>query len=95
MNNQSHLEELEKRIQAIESRNKKVEVDKAWETSTFRRVLIAVVTYFVVALFFTVIKVENPLINALVPTLGFLLSTLTIPFFKQIWINSRKQLPHN
>ena len=31
-----NVEELEKRINAIENRNKKVENDKAWETSVLR-----------------------------------------------------------
>ena len=39
------MEELEKRIDDIEKRNKKVEGDKAWETSTLRKVLIVVLTY--------------------------------------------------
>ncbi|QQG44359.1 MAG: hypothetical protein HYW86_00350 [Candidatus Roizmanbacteria bacterium] len=82
----TQLEKLEKRVQTIENRNKKVEFDKAWETSTFRRILIAFFTYFIIALFFTVIKIEKPLINAIVPTLGFLLSTLSIPFFKNLWM---------
>ena len=40
------MNSLERRIQAIEERNKRVEADKAWETSLTRRVSIAVITYF-------------------------------------------------
>lgn len=85
MNHQNKLEELENRIEAIEKRNKKVELDKAWETSTVRKILIAILTYLVISIFFIVIKIDRPLINSIVPTLGFLLSTLSIPLFKNLW----------
>jgi hypothetical protein len=77
---------LEERVKKIEERNIKVESDKAWETSFSRRFLIAIFTYLAVSLYFFVIKVSNPWLNAIVPTIGFLLSTLTIPFFKGIWV---------
>ncbi len=77
---------MEKRIAAIESRNKKVELDKAWETSVIRRVLIALFTYFIVVLFFVVAGLPRPFVNSLVPTAGFVLSTLSLPWFKKIWI---------
>ncbi len=35
---------LEQRVQELEARNKRVEADKAWETSWARRVAIAVLT---------------------------------------------------
>lgn len=76
---------IEERLEKIEQRNNRVESDKAWETSYFRRILIAIFTYLAIALYFAVIKVENPWINAIVPTIGFLLSTLTLPFFRNFW----------
>ncbi len=76
----------EKRLVVIEKRNKKVELDKAWETSWPRRIVIAVLTYFTIVLFFYVAQLPKPLINSIVPTSGFLLSTLSLPFFKKIWI---------
>lgn len=77
---------LEDRIEKIEERNAKVESDKAWETSNIRRAVIAVFTYLAVALYLNAIGIPNPWLNALVPTAGFLLSTLTLPFFKELWV---------
>lgn len=73
-------------IESIKQRNKRVEMDKAWETSKTRRTIIAVITYFVVVIFLYLIKAPYPWLNALVPTIGFILSTLTIPFIKKIWM---------
>ena len=81
---------LEKRITEIESRNKKVELDKAWETSWERRIIIAVLTYLVIVIFFIVNNFPNPWVNALVPTLGFVLSTLTLNLFKQVWLKFKQ-----
>lgn len=77
---------LEKEIENIQERNKRVEIDKAWETSFFRKITIAILTYFVIVLFFVFAQLPNPFLNAIVPTLGFVLSTLSLPFFKQIWL---------
>lgn len=79
------LSEIEKRLDKIESRNKKVETDKAWETSLSRKVLIIIFTYLSIALYLKFIVGIDPWINAIVPALGFLLSTLTLPYFKKFW----------
>ncbi len=77
---------LEQRVSSIESRNSKVESDKAWETSWSRRLLIALFTYLAIALYLNAISIPNPWLNAIVPAFGFLLSTLTLPFFKELWL---------
>lgn len=77
---------LEKEIEKIQERNKRVELDKAWETSFFRKVVVSLLTYFVIVLFFVFAKLPNPFVNAIVPTVGFVLSTLSLPFFKQLWL---------
>lgn len=82
----NELSKLENRISKIEERNKKVEKDKAWETSFTRRILLIIFTYLAIALYMLAIRVENPWLNAIVPTAGFLLSTLTLPHFKNLWI---------
>ena len=66
---------IEQEIEEIKERNKRVEADKAWETSMFRRMTIAIITYFTVVLFLYMIKAQNYWLNALVPTAGFILST--------------------
>lgn len=80
------MDTLEQRVGKIEERNAKVEADKAWEGSLTRKVLIALFTYAVIGLYLEAIEIERPWINAIVPTVGFTLSTLTMPFFKKVWL---------
>jgi len=80
------IEIINSRLEKLEKRNKRVELDKMWETSLTRRILLAAFTYLAVSLYLLAINVENPWLNAIVPTVGFLLSTLTMPFFKKNWI---------
>lgn len=47
----SEIEELKQEIENIKARNKRVEKDKAWETSLTRRIFIAVSTYILVVVF--------------------------------------------
>ena len=79
------LKSLEKEILLIKQRNKKVELDKAWETSATRKVLIAIFTYIIISLFLFSAGIENPWLNAIVPSVAFIFSTLSLPFFKTWW----------
>jgi hypothetical protein len=81
----AEIHEIEERIKKLEARNKGVELNKAWETSYTRRILVIFFTYFSIALYLKFIVGINPWINAVVPSIGFLLSTLTLPFFKKLW----------
>jgi len=80
---------IEERVEKIEQRNKSVELDKAWETSWTRIIIIAIFTYVIVGIFLQVINIPRPWISALVPVIGFTLSTITMPFFKNWWIKRR------
>ncbi len=80
---------LEKRIAVLESRNKRVDGDKAWETSVMRRFLISVVTFVIIGLYLTWLDVRQPWLHAVVPSVGFLLSTLAIQKVKQLWLKNR------
>jgi len=79
--------DIEKRLNAIEARNKKVTADKAWETSWTRRLSIFTLTYLVVAIYLRVVVHIDPWINALVPAIGFILSTLTLSLLKKKWLS--------
>lgn len=79
------IQKLKNDIQEIKRRNRLVEKNKAWETSYTRRILLITFTYLAIALYLNVIKVERPWINAIVPAIAFMLSTLSLPFFRQLW----------
>ena len=76
---------LEERISQIENRNKLVEKDKAWEQSYSRKLIIALFTYLSIALYLKFVVRIEPWLNAIVPTIGFLLSTLSLPYLKNWW----------
>ena len=86
----TEIDQIKKDIQEIKERNARVEADKAWETSLFRKILITVLTYIVIVIFFIFAGFSKPFLNAIVPTLGFILSTASIPYFKKLWIKNRK-----
>ena len=82
--------ELETRVKKLEARNKRVELNKAWETSWTRKITIAGLTYLVVWLYLFFVVQVDPWINAIVPTMGFLLSTLTLGYIKAYWISKQR-----
>lgn len=83
------IEELEQEITKIKARNASVEVDKLWETSWTRRLLIAIFTYLAIGIYLFAIHIARPWLNAIVPTVGFMLSTLTLPYFKKFWLKNK------
>ena len=78
--------DLEERIKKIEERNKRVELNKSWETSWTRKICIAVLTYLVVVAYnYGIVKIDNIFLSSLVPVMGFLLSTLSLKVIRNVW----------
>ena len=84
------MEELEKRIKKIEERNKKVELDKAWESSKTRKILIILMTYVFAVLYLKIADTTNPYFGAVVPCVGFYLSTQSINLVKNFWLKKER-----
>ena len=76
--------DLEKRILDIEERNKRVELDKRWETCYTRRISIMILTYIVVIIYSYIVReYDNILLSSLVPVIGFTLSTLSLKLVRK------------
>lgn len=81
---------IEEEIEQIKNRNKRVELDKAWETSWTRRICIMILTYVVVVLYSYVIRhINNIFLSSFVPVIGFTLSTLSLKLVRKLWENKK------
>jgi hypothetical protein len=78
--------ELVAEIAAIKERNRRVEADKAWERSGFRIFSITAITYIIASFVMYAIGIANYLLSALIPTIGYFLSTQSLPVIKRWWI---------
>ena len=77
---------IEEKIAQIEARNNRVSIDKAWEKSKTRRASIILITYLCASIVFIfVIPTPEWYLAALVPVLGYALSTLGLPQIRKIW----------
>ena len=82
---------LEEEIEQIKSRNKRVELDKSWETSWTRRICIMILTYIVVLFYSYIIsKINNIFLSSFVPVIGFTLSTLSLKLVRKVWEKNKK-----
>lgn len=86
---EDRIKELEDKIAKIEKRNKRVEGDKAWETSLLRKILIIILTYVFAVLYLKIADTTNPFFGAVVPCVGFFLSTQTLNIIKKWWLKRR------
>ena len=78
--------EIENEILRIKERNKRVELDKTWETSLIRKLCICILTYIVVVIYSIIInKTSSIWLSSLVPVIGFTLSTLSLKLVRNIW----------
>lgn len=78
--------EAHKAVETIQDRNARVEAEKAWETSWTRRLLIALITYVVIGSYLTYLGIDKAWMNALVPAVAYILSTLGLNAIKLIWM---------
>jgi len=78
------------KLKRIENRNKRVELDKAWEISWTRKLTIAIMTYLIALIFLISINIEQAWLSAFVPTGGYILSTLSLYPLKNFWLRSQK-----
>ena len=77
---------LENEIIKIQERNKRVELDKKWETSWTRKICIMILTYIVVIIYSNLIRNNNNIyLSSLVPVIGFTLSTLSLKIVRNVW----------
>lgn len=83
------IAQLEKEVRSINERNARVERDKAWEASWARRIILFLLTYAAIVIYFHAAGLPQPFVNAVVPALAFVISTLTLPFFKRLWLARR------
>ena len=84
---EERIQNLEREIKMLKERNRRVEAEKGWETSSFRVFSIALITYIVAAVVLYTIGIENYFFAAVVPTLGYILSTLSLPAIRRWWMN--------
>lgn len=83
------VQNLEKEVGEIKQRNLRVEADKAWETSYFRILLISIIIYIIELRYF--IRSGNYFLNALITTIGFLISVQSFSFIKKWWIKKHEK----
>lgn len=78
--------EIENRVTDIEERNKRVELDKSWETSWTRKICIMILTYITVIIYSYLIRnFDYIFFSSLVPVIGFVLSTLSLKVVRRKW----------
>lgn len=86
MSIEDRIAALEKDVSEIQSRNRRVEQDKGWEVSLYRRLLISCMTYVFTVIVFMVAGLDKPLLNASITVVGYLISTLTVGVARDQWI---------
>ncbi len=78
------LKDLEKEIENIKERNKKVELDKSWETSWTRKICIMILTYIVVIIYsYLIRKYDNILLSSLVPVIRIYIIYIILKIYKK------------
>jgi len=80
------LKLVEKEIEALKQRNFEKDRGKEFESSYTRVIFIMVVTYWTLFGYMAIIKTNQPFLDAIVPTVGFNISTWSLPHVKVCWI---------
>mmetsp|Transcript_18700 Transcript_18700/g.31168 ORF Transcript_18700/g.31168 Transcript_18700/m.31168 type:complete len:234 (+) Transcript_18700:83-784(+) len=83
---EDQVELLAADLRELHHRNYEKDKGKKFEGSYTRVGFIMVITYFTLCGYMIAIGVSDPFLNAIVPTVGFNLSTWSLPWVKQIWM---------
>ncbi len=79
-------ENIYEEIEKIKQRNKRVELDKKWETCWTIKICICILTYIVVVVYSYIVRnYSNIFLSSLVPVIGFTLSTLSLKIVRKVW----------
>lgn len=85
------IQYLKKEIHSIKERNKRVEANKAWETSRARHIFIAVSSFLLIYIVMLLINADQPFFNALISALSYLLSTFSYDLLKSWWLKQHHE----
>ncbi|CAM9374049.1 unnamed protein product, partial [Ectocarpus fasciculatus] len=80
------VEHLKNQIRILRERNFIKDKGKKFEGSYTRISFIMIITYATISTYMYLIGVKDPLLNAIVPTVGFNLSTWSLPSVKKVWM---------
>ncbi|GAB4285004.1 MAG: hypothetical protein Kow0081_2510 [Candidatus Dojkabacteria bacterium] len=93
MSSSSELQTIKDKVSSLEAKLKELEllekydeIQTAWNKSLTRVFLTSSFTYFVALISMLIIEVEKATLNALIPSLLYILSFQSIPFVKKLWI---------
>jgi hypothetical protein len=87
---EADTDELRQELLALRARNEHVELNKAWETSWTRRLIVTGVTWFAAWLWLLELGTLYAARQAVIPSVAYLLSTLSLPILKNRWIERRR-----
>lgn len=80
------VERLKIQIRFLQERNFIKDKGKKFEGSYTRVSFIMLITYATISAYMYLIGVKDPLLNAIVPAVGFNLSTWSLPWLKKVWM---------
>lgn len=89
------LDFLQKQVDALKRRNFEKDRGKEFESSYTRVIFLMIITYCTLCAYMAfVLKTGNPFLDAIVPTVGFNISTWSLPYIKELWIQGRHYYMH-
>lgn len=77
---------IQDEVDHINRRNIEKDRGKEFETSYTRVIFLMTITYSTLFGYMSIIKTNNPALDAIVPTVGFNISTWSLPYIKEWWV---------
>lgn len=89
------LNNLQHEVNKLKKRNFEKDRGKEFESSYTRVLFLMAVTYWTLFGYMAlIIQSPNPFLDAIVPTVGFNISTWSLPYVKEWWIQARHYYVH-
>lgn len=90
---EQELKNLREEIEKIKARNRRVESDKAWETSIARTVFIAIASFVIAYVLMSLIGENSPFWKAIAGSILYIISSASYGVLKSWWLKRNRRAP--
>lgn len=82
---ENDIQELQEEVERLKLKVKSDELKDQWHQSKVRIVYVSVTTYVVALVFMFAFDIDNPFLNAFIPSLLYVFSFQSLPFIRRMW----------
>ncbi len=83
---EQELFSLKKELDTLHDDIRTLKIQQDWNTSVLKHGLVIFMNYLIMLILMYILNIESPFISALLPTLGYAITSISLNSIKKYWI---------